>query len=336
MQVLNLQLADTSAKYHSLLATLNLTEYSGSSRAQPHRAVPHGPQCTHGPAKLVAVQKEGKNKGRLFYTCPKGRTVGCNFFKWADEAGGGAAAAEDSQVDRRIVVTSAESLEQVCRASQIMLYSECSIQSEKRRKRKNPDAVPPKTFFIRLDRRPRGTDFGKRDLWVVSTSVLFEAALTVVAESVFFGPSSEGDVELHPLTRPPFSIKPGNTLFAIQICNARTELSCIDAVQTRLTLDTMPLLPTLISPVTRSNSAESQLASGRRGARSPLAFSASRADIDELCVDFCKKWRLNKDQGQALDRFSRMLPCSSSDDEDVTRNPILLVHGVFGSGASLM
>ncbi|XP_047360172.1 DNA topoisomerase 3-alpha isoform X1 [Vespa velutina] len=36
------------------------------------------------PAKQLTVQKEGPNKGRPFYTCPKGRDSTCNFFKWAD------------------------------------------------------------------------------------------------------------------------------------------------------------------------------------------------------------------------------------------------------------
>ncbi|XP_011691377.1 PREDICTED: DNA topoisomerase 3-alpha-like [Wasmannia auropunctata] len=33
----------------------------------------------------LTVHKDGPNKGRQFYGCPKGRNIGCNFFKWADE-----------------------------------------------------------------------------------------------------------------------------------------------------------------------------------------------------------------------------------------------------------
>lgn len=36
----------------------------------------------------LTVQKEGPNTGRQFYTCPKPRGQGCNFFQWADEPGG--------------------------------------------------------------------------------------------------------------------------------------------------------------------------------------------------------------------------------------------------------
>jgi len=33
----------------------------------------------------LTVHKEGPNKGRQFYGCPKGMNSTCNFFQWADE-----------------------------------------------------------------------------------------------------------------------------------------------------------------------------------------------------------------------------------------------------------
>ena len=36
----------------------------------------------------LTVQKDGPNKGRQFYGCPKPRGEGCNFFQWADENAG--------------------------------------------------------------------------------------------------------------------------------------------------------------------------------------------------------------------------------------------------------
>ncbi|KPJ08784.1 DNA topoisomerase 3-alpha [Papilio machaon] len=41
--------------------------------------------CNCGvPARRVTVQKEGPNKGRPFYGCPKNFSSRCNFFQWAD------------------------------------------------------------------------------------------------------------------------------------------------------------------------------------------------------------------------------------------------------------
>ncbi|XP_053608137.1 DNA topoisomerase 3-alpha [Plodia interpunctella] len=37
------------------------------------------------PAKKLTVHKEGVNKGRTFYSCPKDYTSRCNFFQWGDE-----------------------------------------------------------------------------------------------------------------------------------------------------------------------------------------------------------------------------------------------------------
>ena len=36
-------------------------------------------------AKFLTVKKEGPNKGREFYTCPRSQGYRCDFFQWADE-----------------------------------------------------------------------------------------------------------------------------------------------------------------------------------------------------------------------------------------------------------
>lgn len=36
------------------------------------------------PAASKTVQKEGANKGRVFFSCPRPRDAACNFFEWAD------------------------------------------------------------------------------------------------------------------------------------------------------------------------------------------------------------------------------------------------------------
>ena len=49
--------------------------------------------CNCGqPSAKRTVQKEGSNKGRQFYCCPKPRDEQCGFFQWEDEAGAGPAA----------------------------------------------------------------------------------------------------------------------------------------------------------------------------------------------------------------------------------------------------
>lgn len=41
-------------------------------------------QCNE-PARKLTVHKDGPNKGRQFYGCPKGMNSTCKFFKWADD-----------------------------------------------------------------------------------------------------------------------------------------------------------------------------------------------------------------------------------------------------------
>lgn len=147
-EMVNLQLAEISANYHALLSTLNLERIdlscSPSSRRR-HAATPApaGPQCPHGPAKLLTVQKKGNNEGRLFYSCPKGRGAGCTFFKWADEinsstkSSGSSIGSDAARVDRRVCVASAADVEQVCRGSRVLLFAECDVVPQKRTYRDN-------------------------------------------------------------------------------------------------------------------------------------------------------------------------------------------------------
>lgn len=51
-----------------------------------HQADPNAPQCNCNlPTVKRTVQKDGPNKGRMFYSCPKSFQEKCNFFQWADE-----------------------------------------------------------------------------------------------------------------------------------------------------------------------------------------------------------------------------------------------------------
>lgn len=56
-----------------------------------NRDLSTAPKCTgHSePCAERTVRKEGANKGRLFYACPRPQTEDCGFFEWKDEASGG-------------------------------------------------------------------------------------------------------------------------------------------------------------------------------------------------------------------------------------------------------
>jgi DNA topoisomerase-3 len=73
-----------------------------AQRSQPQRNQPalrnQASICSCGIAAVqVTVQKEGPNKGKLFWTCPKGRDNGCAFFEWDDNPNGQATRAPSTR-----------------------------------------------------------------------------------------------------------------------------------------------------------------------------------------------------------------------------------------------
>lgn len=86
------------------------------------------------------------------------------------------------------------------------------------------------------------------DIWIVSKSIDFEPSATFVAKSAFFGPSSNGDLEIEPVSGySPSNWRSGDTVHAIWACNAGTELSCIQNLDEHVTLQHLPLLTYLLN-----------------------------------------------------------------------------------------
>ncbi|XP_029663967.1 DNA topoisomerase 3-alpha [Formica exsecta] len=77
-RVSNLDRNDVNAGHFSRTSTFN-NDWGNSSTNDTIVC-----QCNQ-PARKLTVQKDGPNKGRQFYGCPKGMNSTCNFFKWADE-----------------------------------------------------------------------------------------------------------------------------------------------------------------------------------------------------------------------------------------------------------
>lgn len=80
---MNLELFSLALKFRDLYNRVttdssNIGDESKSDTLQPVK-------CRCGQqARLLTVQKAGKNRGRKFFACPKGQKGGCGFFQWAD------------------------------------------------------------------------------------------------------------------------------------------------------------------------------------------------------------------------------------------------------------
>jgi hypothetical protein len=184
MEHLNDMLRELGQTYHHMLSGLDTSELSAEGAKQAHAAVPH---CAHGPTRMATVQKEGRNKGRVFYACSKGRGKdNCDFFKWADEIGLEQPGAK-GQSCRKVVVRTYKQLEDVCRGRDIELYAGCTMHTKGR---DGPAFHSGKEFMLVLTNK-RKVAYAKGDIWVVSSSLNFERDCTMVAVSTFFGPTSE-------------------------------------------------------------------------------------------------------------------------------------------------
>ncbi|KMQ86449.1 dna topoisomerase 3-alpha-like protein [Lasius niger] len=81
-RVSNLDRNGVNAGHGSRISTSNSTSNDDWGSSSMNDTVVC--QCNQ-PARKLTVQKDGPNKGRQFYGCPKGMNSTCNFFKWADE-----------------------------------------------------------------------------------------------------------------------------------------------------------------------------------------------------------------------------------------------------------
>ena len=76
---MNLELFSLAMKFRDIY---NRVTTDGVSEERSNSPV----KCRCGqPAKLLTVQKAGKNKGRTFFAYSKGQKGGCGFFQWADK-----------------------------------------------------------------------------------------------------------------------------------------------------------------------------------------------------------------------------------------------------------
>lgn len=339
---LNIILFELAKKYHGILSKVDIASSSDSLSDQKENI--NGPSCSHGPAKLRAVKKDGPNKGRHFYTCPGFGSSQCKFFKWADEDH-----TVSSSGNKKLPLTSSDSIRVYFKSKGAHFYYNCllerRIQVPNARKygkrfsrggqRHSDLNYEKKSMYIVLKYRESSSSYSKDDIWIVSKTLSFEPNTSFVAKSLFFGPSSSGDLEIEPVSGySPSNWKSGDTVHAIWACNAGTELSCMKNLDDYVTLQQMPLLPYLVNGSRPSyNSHRSTftapLGSSNNRHSLGLAWTVIEGETEKMITQF----KLNKDQATALYACARMF---LSDEEGTECSPVTLIHGVFGAGKSFL
>ncbi|XP_071975379.1 5'-3' DNA helicase ZGRF1 isoform X2 [Engystomops pustulosus] len=353
---LNIVMYDLSQRLHKAYSKVNMSFYT-SNGDEEHMKQNAAPFCQHKqPAKLVMTKKEGPNKGRFFYACDAPKGSQCKFFKWLNEVKG--TNTDINHKETRLVMADMKSLSSYVRCHNINLYEESQLIIRKLStfpqrqygRLKNvanvaSDFCNSKTrLYLKLSRKDISSTYSKDDLWVISKTLNFDPLDTFIACSVFFGPSSNNDIEISPLKGYSPSNWPSNmVVHALLVCNASTELTSLRNIQEHFNPSSLPIMPHLL---TRSSGYEKYERPIKisRGKFKPPAITAkvsTKCNIADhgfvlnLAREMIMQFYLNDDQATALLQIAHMM--SSSDEfQGPHAAPISIIHGVFGAGKSYL
>ncbi|XP_013917790.1 PREDICTED: protein ZGRF1 [Thamnophis sirtalis] len=349
---LNILLFELSKNLHKALGKVDISFYSSVKEGQQENTAP---LCSHKiAAKLVMVRKEGRNKGRLFYSCDAAKADRCNFFKWLEDV-------KPVQMESKpsIILHDIKSIGTYLRCQRISIYEECQLLVRKmfdtQRKqfgkmktcniaKASFDCDSKRKLFLKLNRKEHSSAYSKDDLWVVSKTLTFEPLDTFIAYSVFFGPSSNNEVQLEPLN----GYSPSNwcsdmIVHALFVCNASTELTNLRNIQENVSSITLPIMQHLLTkgfkelfPKTKERKQKFKPPALNTNAIKSEAFSPEI--VINLADKIIQAFQLNKDQATAMMKIGAMMTSQKINTETGKHPtfPITIIHGVFGSGKSLL
>ena len=375
LEHLNIIFWSVAARYRKTLEGLDLSQLVGSAHHGDVDEQENKPSCKHGTALLRSVKKEGRNKGRMFYTCCAAAGGSkCNFFQWFDESSSndGKDSSKDSvnssagvRSKKKPMISDFRSLVTVLDSNSVQFYSNVKVtwktfnffnKYKKHGKNRNDNTHelsrrPKKSMLLVLPLKKASGYYNKDDLWVVSKTLDFHPNTSLIAKSTFYGPNASLELEIAPLSpsSPAYvaaNWSDGQRCHAIQICNASTEMSCLDNLEQNTRIVDVPVLPHILSP--RQQQQHISSSSYGVGFHNKTLSCIPWNEMDQLVQNTIQSFSLNTEQGQALERIAIMF--SRRDDgrsgvdanthplsrEGGQINDITLIHGVFGAGKSFL
>ncbi|XP_060102897.1 protein ZGRF1 [Heteronotia binoei] len=350
---LNILLFELSQRLYKALRKVDISFCTSAKGGQEQEN--SAPLCSHNiAAKLVMVKKEGRNKGRLFYACDAPKAERCDFFKWLEDVNPGQIKSRPS-----VAFHDLKSIGTYLRGQNIFLHEECQLLVRKafdiQRKRFSKlkkfnvadaefDCDARNKLYLKLSRKERSSMYSKDDLWVVSKTLIFEPLDTFIACSVFFGPSSNNEIELEPLKGySPSNWHSNMTVHALLVCNASTELATLRNIEEHFSSAALPIMQHLLTRPFKEVSCSSKI--NKRKFKPPvLNTNTMNCGLlsPEMTISLANKiiqtFQLNKDQAMALLQISNMMTSYPIDKETGEQQPlpITILHGVFGSGKSYL
>ncbi|XP_072112071.1 5'-3' DNA helicase ZGRF1-like [Mobula birostris] len=339
---LNVLLYELSQKFHKALSKVDVSQYSSEKASNTKKEGNYVPLCQHQqPAKLVMVKKEGPNKGRLFYTCDASKTDQCKFFKWLDHVQP-IELSQKLEPQSKLELTDARSLGAFIRSQNVPLYCECQlhIRWKESLKDENLENCCKTKLYLWLSRKEHSSVYSKDDLWVISKTLKFDPFDTFIACSVFYGPSSTGEIELLPLKGYSSSNWPADMIVhALFVGNVSTELTSLRNLQENVHPASLPLMPYLLKMPgdigeTINNSARQQFVSPALMKPAVMSGLLGKERTMILAMEMIQEFHLNTDQGAAFRQVALMMAKEENSQDLIL--PVAVIHGVYGAGKSYL
>ncbi|CEP18867.1 hypothetical protein [Parasitella parasitica] len=221
-------------------------------------------------------------------------------------------------------------LERALRSKGIGLYVECQLKGDLRYSEKRF------RLMIKGGSREHHSKYNKDDLWAISKIPTFESSQTFLARSTYFGPFSDGALEIDCMSPRDVRVaakvfKESHVVYAIRTISASQECMMLDTLDDKL--EQLPLLPHLLS--SSDHKKKKKMVAPLSTLECIRLTRQDNIDVEAKLADYTRTYRLNQDQERVLRQVARSVIVGPGWNE-AAENPFVLVHGVYGSGKSFL
>ncbi|KAI9275618.1 AAA domain-containing protein, partial [Phascolomyces articulosus] len=222
-----------------------------------------------------------------------------------------------------------DQLERNFRSKGLGFYASCEMQSTGR-------VTSQDRYRLKIRNREHHSKYGKDDIWVISKNSGFDAQYTFLAKSTFYGPFSDGYLEVECLTARDTRVASRllddrAPVYALRSVSASNEYMMLDALQDKL--EKLPLLPYILyDDKKRNKKTKNQDPLVPIGNLEFIRITREdNIDIGQKLHETIQRYHLNDDQQSVLRQVAKSVIVAPNWSEKPD-SPVTLVHGVFGSG----
>ncbi|KAI8980289.1 hypothetical protein BDB01DRAFT_240048 [Pilobolus umbonatus] len=220
-------------------------------------------------------------------------------------------------------------LERTMRSKGIGFYSDCVIKGNTR------PVVNDRRFRIMIkSKREHYSKYNKDDIWVISRTPTLDPSQSFLSKSTYYSPFADGTLELDCISSRDGRIATKMiaercSIYALRTLSASTEFLMCDTLEDRL--ENIPLLPYILSDnkPRKGKNREDKVNLPVTG--HIKLTEEDNIDMEKRLADTITRFNLNSDQESVLRRVAQSAVYSPHWKKEVG-HPVVLVHGVYGSG----